>query len=210
MDIKAAIFDLDGTLIDSMAVWDGAWERFCLKYAPVRDEKLFAEYKARTLGTAIDFYKDAFNIPATADTLADEVNGYVLEGYRAVEPKAGVREYLNRLASAGVPACVATNTVRSLVEFVLNRLGLSEYFKFILTCTEFGSGKDRPDIFYECVRRLGSIPEGTAVFEDAPHALLTAGGAGFLTVAVHDRSYAAAEPQLRRAADMYIADFTEL
>ncbi len=210
MDIKAAIFDLDGTLIDSMAVWDGAWERFCLKYAPVRDERLFAEYKTRTLGTAIDFYKDAFSIPASSEDLAREVNGYVLEGYRAVEPKPGVREYLRTLAARGVPACVATNTVRPLVEYVLSRLELSEYFKFVLTCTEFGSGKDRPEIFLECARRLSAAPGNTAVFEDAPHALRTAKSAGFLTVAVHDPSYAASAPALRQMADKYICGFTEI
>ncbi len=210
MEIKAAIFDLDGTVIDSMAVWDGAWERFCLKYAPVRDESLFAEYKARTLGTAIEFYKEAFAIHASPEELADEVNGYVREGYGTVEAKPGVREYLRALRARNIPACVATNTVRPLVEYVLSRLGLTEYFKFILTCTEFGSGKDRPEIFLECARRLASVPGNTAVFEDAPHALRTAKNAGFLTVAVHDPSYATSAPALRQMADRYINDFIEM
>lgn len=210
MEIKAAIFDLDGTLIDSMPVWDGAWERFCVKYSPVRDEELFAEYKARTLESAIDFYKERLHIPADAQTLRDEVNGYVREGYGSVEPKRGVREYLDRLQRAGIPACVATNTVRPLVEYVLRRLGLEDKLQFILTCSEFGSGKDKPDIFFECARRLGAEPYGTWVFEDAPHALRTAHEAGFLTCGIWDMSYAASEPELRKAADMYVRDFGEL
>lgn len=210
MDIKAAIFDLDGTLINSMPVWDGAWESFCTKYSPVRDEGLFAEYKARTLGDAISFYKRELHIPASVEELCDEVNGLVRQGYGRVEPKFGVREYLERLRSTGIPACVATNTVRPLVEYVLGRLGLADYFSFILTCTEFGSGKDRPEIFLECARRLGAQPGTTCVFEDAPHALLTAKGAGFLTAAVYDRSYEASAGLLRREADEYIHSFNEL
>lgn len=208
--MKAAIFDLDGTLIDSMPVWDGVWERFCVKYSPVRDEELFAEYKARTLESAIDFYKARLSIPAGAGELRDEVNGYVLEGYAGVEPKRGAVEYLGRLQRVGIPACVATNTVRPLVEYVLRRLGLEDKVRFILTCSEFGSGKDRPDIFFECARRLGAEPAETFVFEDAPHALKTAHDAGFGTCGIWDRSYSAAEAELRKTADRYIRDFADL
>ncbi len=210
MDIKAAIFDLDGTLIDSMLVWDGAWESFCTKYSPVRDEALFAEYKARTLGGAVEFYKNAFSIPASVPELCDEVNALVRAGYAFVKPKDGVREYLRRLRNDGIPACVATNTVRPLVEYVLERLGLLDSFRFILTCTEFGSGKDRPEIFLECAHRLGARPGETLVLEDAPHALLTAKGAGFSTAAVYDRSYEPSAGLLRREADIYIRSFREL
>lgn len=210
MDIKGAIFDLDGTLIDSMAVWDGAWEAFCLKYSPRRDEELFSQYKTRTLDSAIGFYKEALAIPATARELKDEVNDLVMEGYRTVRPKPGAEGYLKKLRMSGIPACVATNTVRPLVEFVLTRLGLIDSFAFILTCTEFGSGKDRPEIFLECARRLGTDPAETAVFEDAPHALETAHRAGFVTVAVWDRSYASAQRYMRETADVYAGSFGEL
>lgn len=210
MDVRGAIFDLDGTLIDSMGVWDRAWETFCDRYAPVREESAYSKYKTLTLVTACEFYKEHFKIPAPVPALCDEVNAIVREGYKTVEPKPGVREFLEKLRSRGVPVCVATNTARPLVEFVLSRLGLSGYFRFILPCAEFGSGKDRPEIFLECANRLGTPPGETWVFEDAPHALRTAHDAGFRTCAIRDPSYAAAEPELRALADRYAESFSAI
>ena len=210
MDFKAAIFDLDGTLIDSMGVWDGAWKTFCDRHSPAPDPDAYAEYKARTLVTACAYYKEHFGIRAGVPELCREVNGIVRQGYAAVAPKAGVPAYLQKLKSAGVRCCVATNTARELVEYVLERLGLGDFFDFILPCAEFGSGKDRPEIFLECARRLGAAPAETCVFEDAPHALKTAHDAGFRTQAVFDPSYAAQAALLRAVADAYALSFEEL
>ncbi len=210
MDVRGAIFDLDGTVLDSMAVWDRAWETFCDRHSRGRDEEAYSKYKTLTLITACEYYKERFSIPASVPELCDEVNSIVYEGYRTVNAKPGVREYLEKLQKSGAGICVATNTARYLVEFALERLGLSGFFGFILPCAEFGSGKDRPGIFLECARRLGTSPEGTWVFEDAPHALGTAHRAGFRTCAVRDPSYASAETELRAMADMYIADFRDL
>ena len=210
MDFKAAIFDLDGTLIDSMGVWDGAWKTFCDRHSQGPDPTAYGEYKTRTLVTACAYYKERFGIRAGVAELCREVNGIVREGYGTVVPKAGVPAYLQKLKNAGVRCCVATNTARELVEYVLERLELGAFFEFILPCAEFGSGKDRPEIFLECARRLDTAPAETCVFEDAPHALRTAHDAGFRTQAVFDPSYAAQAPFLRATADAYALSFEEL
>ena len=125
-----------------------------------------------------------------------------------MELKPGAREYLEKLRGRGVRMCVATNTARRLVEGLLGRLGVAGYFEFILPCAEFGSGKAKPDNFFECARRLGARAAETCVFEDAPHALRTAGEAGFMTVAIFDRSYAADEEKMRKMANVYAVDFS--
>lgn len=210
MEFKAAIFDLDGTLIDSMPVWDGAWVEFCDRHSGAPDPAAYAEYKTRTLITACEYYKERFAIPAEVPALCDEVNDIVRRGYAGVAPKAGVPEFLDKLKSAGVRCCVATNTARHLVEYVLARLQMDGYFDFILPCAEFGSGKDRPEIFHACARRLSASPEKTRVFEDAPHALKTARDAGFQTQAIYDPSYAAQETAIRAISDAYARSFEEL
>ncbi len=192
MDFKGAVFDLDGTLIDSMPVWDGAWREFCDRHSDGPDPEAYARYKTLTLTAACAYYRERFRIPAGVPELCREVNAIVRRGYASVAPKKGAREYLQKLRAAGAPCCVATNTARELAEYVLGRTGLADFFAFLLPCAEFGSGKDRPDIFFACARRLGTAPGDTAVFEDAPHALATARRAGFQTVPIFDPSYAAA------------------
>ena len=210
MEFKAAIFDMDGTLTDSMPVWDGVWAEFLRRRGIAPDPDITSKYKALTLLQAADYYRVNYGIAGTPEEICADVNALVREGYGRVGLKPGVPGYLRRLRDRGVPMCVATNTARELVEYVMGRLRILEYFDFILPCAEFGSGKAKPDIFFECARRLGAAPGETCVFEDAPHALRTAHDAGFLTGAIWDSSYAADEPLLRSLADRYFRSFDEL
>lgn len=210
MNFKAAIFDMDGTLTDSMPVWDGVWAEFLERRGIAPDINITSKYKALTLSQAAEYYRDNYRITDTPEQICEAVNDLVREGYEKVGLKPGVTEYLKRLRARGVPMCVATNTARWLVEYVMDRLGILEYFDFLLPCAEFGSGKAKPDIFFECARRLGAKPAETCVFEDAPHALKTASEAGFVTGAVWDKSYAADEALMRSMADRYFYSFDEL
>ena len=210
MDIKAAIFDMDGTLIDSMPVWDGVWTKFLENRGVAPEENITSKYKAMTLLGAAEYYKNSYGFSDSPEAIAEEINDIVAQGYNRVEPKPGVREYLKVLKGAHVPMCVATNTERPLVEGVLRRLGLFQYFEFILTCGEFGKSKAKPDIFFECRDRLGAATGETWVFEDAPHAVLTAHRAGFPVAAVFDSSYAAEETEIRAMSRVYIHSFLEL
>lgn len=210
MMFKAAIFDMDGTLTDSMPVWDGVWALFLERRGIAPDPDITSKYKALTLTQAADYYRTNYGLPDTPEEICTAVNALVREGYERVGLKPGALEYLQKLSGRGVPMCVATNTARPLVEFLLGRLGVGEYFDFILPCAEFGSGKAKPDIFFECARRLGAAPGDTCVFEDAPHALHTAHAVGFLTAAVYDPSYASDEALLRTMADVYVRSFDDL
>lgn len=210
MDICGAIFDMDGTLIDSMPVWDGVWERFLVQRGIPPEAGITSKYKALTLMGAAEYYRESYGFTDPPEKIAEEINDIVLRGYEEVVPKTGVRELLGRLRHEGVPMCVATNTARRLVEKVLKRLGLFEYFEFILPCEELGMSKSRPEIFFEAARRLGTPPDRTWVFEDAPHAIKTAHGAGFPVAAIFDSSYAADEGEIRDLAQVYVHSFDEL
>ncbi|HEX3040105.1 MAG TPA: HAD-IA family hydrolase, partial [Caproiciproducens sp.] len=108
-----------------------------------------------------------------------------------------------------VRMCVATATDRGQAEAALKNLGILPYFSFILSCTDAGSGKDRPEIFEQALKRLGTEKDQTVVFEDALHAVMTAKQAGFRVVGVEDFSAGDDVEQIKKTADYYIRDFSE-
>ena len=104
--------------------------------------------------------------------------------------------------------CVATVSDKTIVEDVLARLGIYDYFSAILTSSEVGFGKDTPHLYRAALKTLGTSKEETAVFEDVLHALTTAKQDGFITVAVYD-SHESRQIEMKALADYYIADYKE-
>ena len=140
-------------------------------------------------------------------TLVDGVNKMVAEIYRTkVTLKNGVREFLEVLKSKGVKMCVATVTDRPIVEDVLVRLGIRDFFDEILTCAEVGYNKETPHIYRAALEVLGMSKEETVVFEDALHALMTAKNDGFKVAAVYDK-HETKQAQMKENGDYYITDF---
>ena len=108
------------------------------------------------------------------------------------------------LKARGVRLALATATDRPLAEAALRRTGLLPYFSCLLTCSEVGAGKDRPDIYFAALAALSAKREETLVFEDAVHAIETAKAAGFAVAAVRDASMEAQAPRIRALADLYL------
>lgn len=123
--------------------------------------------------------------------------------------KAGVYDFLKALHTADVPMIIVTSNERTLVEAAFERLAIRMYFKEILTCGEFGSGKDQPAIFQAAAARIGSDPEGTWVVEDGLYAIRTAKAAGMRTIGVADASSKKDEEQIRIEADYFITGFNQ-
>lgn len=209
MSIKGAIFDMDGTLLDSMPLWNTRGSDFLRENGLPPEPGIDRKFKVMSLRQAAEYFHDAYHVPGTVEEIMDRINAGVERGYRTVLPKPGVPEFLDRLAARGVGMLVATATDRYLVEGVLGRLGLLERFKGVLTCGEVGYGKSRPDIFLEAAARLGTSKEETVVFEDAPHAIRTAKAAGFRVCGVADASYAGDAEELRALCDWYVENFRE-
>jgi HAD superfamily hydrolase (TIGR01509 family) len=208
--LNGVIFDLDGTLLDSMDVWDHFGSDFLRQKGIEPTEGLDETLLPMMITRAAEVLVDAYPLAASPGELVDEINRMIEGKYRhEVLMKPHVQPFLKALRAKGVKMCVATLTDRYLVEAALGRLEIAGYFDFILTCTEVGFGKDRPDIFEQALARLGTGRRETFVFEDSVHAAETAKAAGFPVIGVCDRFSQNTEARMRRTADIVIEDFSQ-
>lgn len=205
-----AIFDLDGTLADSM----GFWRRLGREYLAGRGifdppTAVLDRTKSMTVTEAAGLFLRTFHLQGSAPDIAAEMNAVMANHYRQDIPlKPGVLDYLDRLQQKGIRMAVASATDKTLVETCLRRLGVLSRFAFVCSCEEVGAGKERPDVFLEAARRLGAPPRDIAVYEDSLSAARTAKAAGFYTVAVYDDSGKAEWPALRALSDKAIPDWS--
>ncbi|MBQ9750353.1 MAG: HAD family phosphatase [Clostridia bacterium] len=207
--IKGAIFDLDGTLLDSMFIWDTIGEDYLRSLGKEPHEDLKETFMTLTLEEAAEYYREHYGVTLSVKEIVDGVNAMVEGIYRTkVTLKPGIADYLCWLKENGARMCVATVTDRYLVEETLERLGVRNYFSEIFTCAEVGYGKDKPIIYQKAQEHLGTAKEDTCVFEDLPFALKTAKADGFRTVGVYDR-YENGQDELKSLADYYILDFAD-
>lgn len=207
--IQGAIFDVDGTLLDSMAVWAniGADYLRSLGYEPRED--LNETFKSMSLFQAARYYQSEYGVTLSTDEIIAGVNGRIGRFYREEAAlKPGVAAFLGRLREKNVRMCVATATDRPLVEAALERCGVLPYFSEIFTCFSVGHGKDEPVIYRAAAEHLQTGRAKTVVFEDALYAARTAKRDNFVTAAVCD-AYERRQAELRACADIYITDFTD-
>ncbi|MBQ9189937.1 MAG: HAD family phosphatase [Clostridia bacterium] len=189
MQCRYAIFDLDGTLVDSMGYWGEVCRDLLRQYGVEEDAQLLTERTAMmTAAEAAAWLVEAYRLPAETADILEKTDRLLCRLYREVVPaKPGVAAYLKRLQARGVTMCVASASPAGDIRDCLARLGLLSYFSFILSCDEVGAGKASPAVYREAARRFGVPPERVAVFEDSLTPLRTAKAAGFYPVAVYDR-----------------------
>ena len=205
--IKGAIFDFDGTLVDSMFIWDTFGEDYLRTLGKEPKENLTETFKTFTLEQAAEYYRENYGVTLSVGEIVDGVNEMVAEIYRTkVALKKGVLEFLRDLRSKGVKMCVATVTDRPIVEDVLVSLGIRDFFVEILTCAEVGYNKETPHIYRAALGVLETKKDETVVFEDALHALITAKKDGFKVAAVYDR-HERNQTQMKENSDYYITNY---
>lgn len=210
MKMNNAIFDLDGTLLDSMPVWDTLAVRYLHQNGKEPKPGLRAILATLAMVGSAEYLIEEYGIRKDVQTVIDEMNEIGLVSYRdEVLPKEGVIPFLETLRSKGVNMCVATATDRPLVEAALKRLNMMQYFQRIFTCTEVGASKRRPDIFYAAMEDLDGTKENTVIFEDSLHAIETAKAAGFRVAAVPDASAQKDRTQIQALADEWFETYAQ-
>ena len=153
--LKGLIFDFDGTLFDSMFIWDTAGEVYLRSIEKEPETDLQKILKPMSLLQSAEHIREKYQIPLSIEEIMDGVNRTV-EGFyfHTVEPKLGVIAFLEELYRRNIKMCIATATDRYQVEAALQRCKMRHFFSEIFTCTEVGSGKDRADIFRKAMEHL--------------------------------------------------------
>lgn len=207
--LKAAIFDLDGTLLDSMQVWGQIDVDFLAERGIALPEDYQAAITPMSPYEAAVYTIERFHFSDTPEELMHLWHSMAFYYYRDVlELKPGAYEYVRQLHAEGIPMVVASSSFREMIEAALDRTGLLECFSAIVTTEEVERGKQFPDIYLKCAEILQVKPEQCAVFEDIAEAIQGANAGGFFTIGVKEPGQD--EETMRRIANRFINGFAEL
>ena len=208
--IKGAIFDVDGTLLNSMPIWDEAGELYLKSRGIVPENGLGQKMFTMTMEEGAGYLKETYRLKESTEDIIKGVNRRIEEFYLySVQLKPGAERFLACLRERSVRLTAATSSDRYLVEAAFARLGIEKYFEKIFTCTEVGAGKDKPKIYFEAAAHMGVDPEETLVFEDALHAINTSLSFGFKTVGIYDASSEKQQEEIRKKVHIYITEYQD-
>lgn len=208
--IRGVIFDVDGVLLNSMPVWENLGEIYLERLGIEAEKGLGETLFAMSLEEGADYLIENYGLKQTPGEIIAGLNREVQDFYgRKVPLKEGVRGYLEEFRDRKIPMVIATSGDRANAEAALKRLKVLSYFRAVFTCSEIGSSKSHPDIYYAAALQLDTDPSDTWVFEDALHAIRTAKKAGFRTAGVYDRASGRDLAQIRDTADIYLPEFKD-
>lgn len=210
--ITGAIFDLDGTLLDSMQVWNDVGERYLRCLGIEAEPDLGRIMFPMSIVQGAEYMKERYRLQFDTDQITNGLNNIIQDFYdNQVQLKRGVKQFLDEMKQCGIKMTVATLSERYLIEKAMDRLGILTLFDRIFTCSEVGAGKAKPDIFLAAKQYMDTELSGTWVFEDAVYAIQTAKTAGFRIAGVYEASNMDEQKEIREISDIYLydlADFT--
>ena len=204
LDIKGAIFDIDGTLLDSMPVWERIAGDFLRSREVVPRQNLNRELLGVGGHEIPRYFKVEYGLQETEEEIQKGIYSLLEDFYHnKAALKPGVFAVLDALRNHGVRMCAATATDRWLMEPALKRCGIAMYFDRIFTCREEKTSKSSPDIYVRAASYMKTDIENTVVFEDAPYAVKSAKNAGFFVIAVYDGSTDGKVSEIKMLCDYY-------
>lgn len=208
---KAILFDLDGTLVDSMWMWKEIDIEYLGKFGLNCPEDLQKVIEGMSFSETAVYFKNRFQLEDSLEQIKQDWISMSLYKYKHEVPlKPGAGEFLQWAKARNMVMGIATSNGREMVDAVLESLKISKYFSQVTTACEVAAGKPAPDIYLKVAADLGVKPKQCAVFEDVPAGIMAGKNAGMDVVAVYDQFSVHMDEEKRQLADCYIHDFFEL
>lgn len=209
--IRAAIFDFDGTIVDSMPVWNDAGKIYLEKLGIKAEDGLGDKLLEMNMKEGAEYLKRVYGLEKSLAEICAGINGVIMDAYRFTVPlKEGVTALLERLKNAGIKMVICTNTDREAFMPAVERLCIGHFFERMFTTSEMRVSKNHPEAFLAVADYLGTSPEETAVFEDALYAIRTAYRAGFTTCGIYDETSRKNTERIKEFSNFYGNDYEEL
>jgi HAD superfamily hydrolase (TIGR01509 family) len=210
-DIDAVIFDLDGTLVDSMWMWKSIDIEYLGKFGISFPEDLQRSIEGMSFSETAIYFKKRFGLEDSLDQIKSDWNAMAWDKYLNEVPlKEGVPELLEYLKKNHIPAGIATSNSKELVELIIEKHGIGNYFTSIRTSCEVPKGKPSPDIYLLVAKDLKVEPSRCLVFEDVLQGIMAGKNAEMRVCAVYDEFSEDDLEQKKRLADYYVRTLTEV
>ena len=210
-DIKSGIFDLDGSLVDSMWIWKDIDIEYLGRFGIQLPQSLQSEIEGMSFSETAVYFKERFHIPDSLDKIKEDWNKMAWEKYiYEVMLKPGADVFLRYCIAHDIKLGIATSNSRQLVEAVAKARGFEKDFSCIMTACEVAKGKPSPDIYLAVAGKLGVEPSQCLVFEDIVPGIMAGKNAGMRVCAVEDTYSLHQTEEKKRLADYYIKDYTEI
>ncbi|KGM97154.1 HAD family hydrolase [Clostridium novyi A str. 4552] len=210
-DIKGAIFDMDGTLVDSMWVWTKIDKDFLEKRNIECPNNLKEQVEDLCFEEAAMYFKNTFNLTESVEEICNEWNTMALDHYKhSVKLKPGTKKYLDLLKAMGIKIALATSNCELLLTAALKSNGIYDYFDSITRTDEVSRGKNFPDVYLLAANRLNVKPSQCIVFEDILPAVVGAKSAGMKVIGIYDDFSSYQKDKIINVADRYIYNYDDL
>lgn len=210
-NIDAVLFDLDGSLVDSMWLWKDIDVAYLGRFGISVPEGLQEEIEGMSFSETAVYFKERFQLPSSIEEIKEEWNRMAWDLYTHQVPlKAGAEAFVKHCHQNGIRLGIASSNSRALIENVLSVHGIINDFDCIVTACDVEKGKPAPDVYLEAARSCGVRPERCLVFEDIVPGIMAGKAAGMKVCAVEDEYSMYQEQEKRSLADYYIRDYEEI
>ena len=209
--MKAAIFDLDGTLLDSMPVWANAGKDILAQMGIQAEKDLGAKLLEMNMTEGAAYMIEKYRLSISIEEMCAKVNHFLSDAYRLTIPqKEGVKDFLEFLKRKGVRMAICTNSDRELFTPALERLGILDFFEKIFTSTEEMLSKSNPEFFMKVSTALNASPKECWVFEDALYAVKVAAAAGYKTAGIYDETSRKNADEMKKICSAFFCNYIEV